>query len=485
MFSTKIVASVPVEIWHQCWELTQHADLKVLSRTCHLFRDICLPLLFTNLSHELTVQHLRWPYWEFSSVTMLRYSMNIKRIAASSKLAALPRRWQVSDMGSFDTDVPDENHKLLNISQEIYRESVSLALPAFTGLRGIEISGIGIGEDILNALNKLPALESLTCKFTKFSCYSITPLLRVREFTLIHSGGLIDTSLDIVSSNFLERLTLEHYYIGSILKSLYNQGPYHYISDLSLGGHYSDIPTLFDFFQLCPQLRNLVLSYFDTTVSMDLPCLHTSVIPHLQSFSGDQCLAKAIIPGHPVEIVSIQQRKSIDTQEVVMILKSISQSTLPIRSLCLSSMWTDPMIITFIREYFPYITYLRLAFITRFQDSYALPRPVVSIFDPVITQDEAGGNPANSPYTFVGFMDMLCLDKISLPSAIQEIQILLGGTSGKLTTLQYRSYFTKLSDLYPSLTIVVLDKNYWVKQSNGHWVDVERQDGRLSQFVRE
>lgn len=401
MLSRDIVVSIPVEIWHQCWELTQRTELEVLSRTCHFFRDICLPLLFANLTHEFTAYNAYGLYWELSSVTMLLSSMKIKQLAASSKLSTLPRRWRITDIGSFKT-VPavfDDTYKLADIGRELYLESVSQGLSAFTGLRAIEIGGIRIGEDILNALNKLPALESLACLWTKFSCYSITPLLQVREFTISGAEGPTNTPFDIVSSNFLERLTLTYLVLPSFLKNFSSQGPYQYLSDLSLGGESLDIQTLFNFLWLCPQLKCLVVDtqltsgsgYITDTVGSDIPSLPTSAIPRLQSFSGRGYLASAIIPGRPVEVISIKRCQWIDTQGIINILKSISQSTVPVRGLHLPSLRADPAIITFIRKHFPCLKLLRLTLDTRLQD--------IQIRE-AATQDDVDGDSEISPYTY-------------------------------------------------------------------------------------
>ena len=93
-----------------------------------------------------------------------------------------------------------------------------------------------------------------------------------------------------------------------------------------------------------------------------MPPLPNSSIPHLQSFLGHGYLAKAIIPGRPVEIVSIIGVMWTDFDEIIAIFKSIIQSTKPICDLSLPWMRTNPEIISVIYTYFPNLEHLRLGF---------------------------------------------------------------------------------------------------------------------------
>ena len=147
----------------------------------HLFREICLPMLFSSITHLIQIQNEpRWVSWEIWSATILLCSTKIKRLASSPKLAVLPRQWKV--IASSDLDglrinraITKDDYKLLQVSHQIYLDSVSQNLSALTGLRTIEISFFDIGEDILNALKKLPALESLICLWTlSFNHSSLT-----------------------------------------------------------------------------------------------------------------------------------------------------------------------------------------------------------------------------------------------------------------------------------------------------------------------
>ncbi|KAF8802897.1 hypothetical protein BYT27DRAFT_7341144 [Phlegmacium glaucopus] len=518
--------SVPVEIWREIWTYCQPAELKAISCTCHLFREICLPMLFANLRHTFKIEEEQWVSWELWSVMMLLCSRTIQRLAASPKHATLLRRWEVSVIAPItlaglrvNPGVTKDGCKLLEVSRQLYSDSVLQNLSAFTSLRTIEITFFDIGEVLLNALKGLPALENLICLWTTFSCFSITPSLPLREFKMdsdaFDLSSTDNISFDIISNSFLERLDISSDALPSIFASLSNQGPCENLSELSLDIRSVEVSTLFKFLPFCPRLRKLSLANYYVWSRKDpigdVPPLPNSVIPHLQSFSGHGRFAEAIIPGRPVEIVSIIGQKWVDFNRTIAILKSITQSTLPIYDLTLPLMQTDPKIILFIYTYLPKLRYLRLGFTSTPKDISASLTLLSQPAQPTVTtQDDAGNmvtvpechpDAGGKPHVYAQLLDMLCSNELSLPSGLQALEICDGGgienlvyedtlegCDTGLTDLHYRDYLDNLSVLYPSLTVAVMGKHYsynaWVKHSGGYWVGVSRYDSRLSHFIR-
>ena len=374
---------IPVEIWRESWRRCRRRELRALTRTCRLFHEICLPLLFAHVTQTYVLRdEAGWEAW--SSLELL-LSRRIQKIAASPKYASLVRQWDISIMPpghvfQFSQLAPDlitDGFQLVVLSRQSLNHTVCQSLPAFTGLRTLQLMNLDFGEDISNALKALPSLQNLFCKWTAFSCYP-APLLPLRKFRLDSCEEEFPPDgapFDIVSRNSLVRLNIGSNIFPWIFTSLSNQGPCENLSDLELDDHFlrsnlnPGLGIFFNFLASCPRLRKLSLRNSSmATVNRvelhdpfgDIFPLPSSIIPQLQSFAGYGYLAKAIIPGHPVEVVSIMGAIWRDFDEVIAILKSISRSTKPVLDLSLPWMRTNPAIISCIYTYFPKLEHLHL-----------------------------------------------------------------------------------------------------------------------------
>ena len=148
------------------------------------------------------------------AIIMLRHSMNIKRLAASPNLASLPRRWQSSDLDLlFITSVPVDNYVDL------------------------------VGNYAMNQCIKSSQHSPV--------CMPLKLVLSPSEKTSTHSKKF-DLPRDDI---FLVRTTppLFYNYLSQTMTNLSNQGPYQYLSHLSLSGEYLDMLALFSIFCDCVQ----------------------------------------------------------------------------------------------------------------------------------------------------------------------------------------------------------------------------------------
>lgn len=106
-----------------------------------------------------------------------------------------------------------------------------------------------------------------------------------------------------------------------------------------------------------PTLRHLRLSDLHPRLHTALEALPTTALPHLSSFRGSADAAAALLPGRPVQYLSLVGQDSDVNREN---LPRMTCATVPLRYLDLSAMSVRPMLLRNVSTYLPTVESLRV-----------------------------------------------------------------------------------------------------------------------------
>ncbi|KAJ7247037.1 hypothetical protein C8J57DRAFT_1359885 [Mycena rebaudengoi] len=496
------------EVWEYCWAYCSNRQLQSLVLVCRLFRDICHPLLFSDLEFSAPdVESISEENWKDSDQYIVSERLRLLQIARSRHAWAVHR---LDFLGCFELDlvwlyptVPE-----IYSLQTDYLATVETLLPmlhAFQQLRQVHLCELTVDESVRTALCALPRLTDLTldvCDITS----RISPLLPLRRFAL--SGDVSDSAgmlspLHIVSSKYLHTLDLQSWEEGASTLASFRPGEaFRNLVDLTIAVSDDIASTFFVFLADCPMLERLDLL---STPSLVHPHrVPAATIPLLNSFHGSLHLVMAFVCGRPVDALTVTLDRPPGDQaldvlpELESVLLEIAQNPVRLKILRLPRMPPGLSIFTR-REPWPQASDVED------QDSsedgeipeeerddasphsrsyYFIQSHGVTIrvlrkeaaADPdqhfASIEVDIEGLPKRLPLSFAGVMDWICLGHAIFPPnlAVLEIRQLSGAYVAPYTVPQQCRALVTLSRHLPRLEAARLGNycNYW-KREDGVW----------------
>ncbi|KDR69344.1 hypothetical protein GALMADRAFT_160610 [Galerina marginata CBS 339.88] len=368
------VAIVPFEIWRECFMSLSTMDHKNLAKTCHFFRDICLPFIFRSITYcsDLVVGRSWCPGPTSDIDEHKEYIKRFKQFAQNSKLAPLVRKCAL--LYSLELQ-PEANEKQVEAVKDDYDQFVmafAMSLSSFINLRELLINfDRRMDKRILAAFALLPNLEQITFTSAKFGVHFLKSRIRARRLIIDNSRQDRNPNssakcLDLFSGNHLESIqALSRNYAPKLFKALTSQGKSTRLTDLTFQLKPQDIDILYLFLATCPNLLSLTwhadLTFTgDDIHSVSLPPLPHSTIPCLQTFHGIGGAAEVCTPGLPVYNATICSDFFLSITKLEAVLQKLSLTTSPITNLTLEFGSCSPEHFDLIKKYVPQLETLHV-----------------------------------------------------------------------------------------------------------------------------
>ncbi|KAF7337165.1 hypothetical protein MVEN_02154500 [Mycena venus] len=370
------------EVWLECWTLCSIRQLGRLSLVCHLFRTLCLPLLFRH--QNLDVGQV-WSLVDRDASGdrldyMERMVVRLKRLPEGPR-ALWVRSWRFSAAAA-----APHTRLLLNIRhrkdfvllEKLYKRIIvtfASTLGLYHNLRSLHLQGVTVDTHTRNTLSSLSNLESLTlaCEITARD----GDLMKLKSFTISATPGasaVVTTEpLQIVCAEHLQTLNIDHR--GEMVSLLTGFQPRKFPQLVSISlGFLSDeeigIDVFFEFLQQCPQLESLAIHYAYLTSNDPLSSrLHPNAIPRLANLTVPPWLIDVFMPNRPVSTVSIKRcypydHVAIPLEEageyLALLFADLSHASVPLKFLSIPSISPTPECFVAIASACPYLTTLAI-----------------------------------------------------------------------------------------------------------------------------
>lgn len=266
------------------------------------------------------------------------------------------------NVGNFEITIGNED--IPDLSNEYYQalDAFLYALPSFPNITTVHLQYFDVNKEMLNALSQLVNLRHLFVKDCYFRHGTVNPLLRLETFVCqstqidAFDDEAHDPTLHFFSPSDIRQLCIDHH---TVFDAFMNHIPqlYPVLASLSIPPTDLDPTDLIGLLSHCPELRFFKI-YGPYDEWIDLP---PSVLPHLTTYSGPAELARAFVCGRPVDSIQV---KLLDTEHPSSeILRSLTQSTVPIRQLYLHGLLGQTKeIFASICELFPALEKLVVSF---------------------------------------------------------------------------------------------------------------------------
>ncbi|KAJ6458843.1 hypothetical protein C8R47DRAFT_1162723 [Mycena vitilis] len=326
------VDRVPTEIWHRCWRGCSKRQLRRLSRVCHYFRHLCLPLLFQDQTFSPPdAQEIDRHNWIEVTKNLHRTSLRLKRLAASEHVSSV-RNWQFR--GSTELDLTETLPHIRNIHlllENYYKvvRTFSATLGVYHQLHSLSLDAVFIDENFRETLSSLPRLEDLDLNHCRI--LPSDQVLSLRKCTItgtvLKTDEDTETPLEIVSPDALHSLKLDS---SAAAIAVLSHIADHILTNLttltiSLSTRIADI-----FFTSvvngCPRLQRLHVNRLSDSVVLPSH-LPPSVLPLLNFFSGPLAFLQLLVPGRPVATFHVLYPITATAEEILGAIASITQSS--------------------------------------------------------------------------------------------------------------------------------------------------------------
>ncbi|KAJ6466694.1 hypothetical protein C8R47DRAFT_35847 [Mycena vitilis] len=308
----------PTEVWRTSWNNATPRELKALSASCRLFRNICQPLLFRSLSYI-------GPFFdEFDPRNPQRAVEKLKRsrvrllsIVSSPHIPSMVQSWSFhspTDMIELDTaalirDYPAVN-QVLALSLEI-NFYFSSTIGAYTNLSELRLTEFQCSPEFCGTLASLPRLTvmqltdcDVICPFSSGS----VALTALSCFAYKESRGWRDNLPEryhLVSTSRLEQVELFNPVEARAFLTLFAaSGPLPRLVHLNVCLDLGAKDVFYRFIDCCPELMCILLEAPAGFGGVTLP--ETSV-PTLHSFTGRIEIAGVFAGGRPVHDFKIRE----------------------------------------------------------------------------------------------------------------------------------------------------------------------------------
>ncbi|KAJ7229348.1 hypothetical protein C8J57DRAFT_191571 [Mycena rebaudengoi] len=369
------------EVWLDCWTPCSTRQLRRLSLVCHLFRTLCLPLLFRHQS--LDVGQVWSPVdkdgWEDRLDYMERTAVRLERLLEGPR-AVWVRSWRFSATA----EAAPHTRLLLNIQnrehfvllEKLYEQIIATfasTLGLYHNLRSLHLQGVTVDTHTRNTLSSLSNLESLTlaCDITARD----GDLMKLKSFTISVTPGastaVTTEPLRIVSAEHLQNLNIDHRGEKVSLLTGFQPRKFPQLVSISLS-FLSDeeigIDLFFEFLQRCPQLESLAIHYVYLTSNDPLPSrLHPNTIPRLGNLTVPLLLIDVFTPNRPVGTVSVKRGYPYDHvaipleeagEYLALLFADLSHASVPLQFLSIPPISPTPECFAAIVSAFPHLTAL-------------------------------------------------------------------------------------------------------------------------------
>ncbi|KAJ7930123.1 hypothetical protein B0H13DRAFT_1859250 [Mycena leptocephala] len=374
----------PAEIWRTSWNHASSRDLKTLSSSCTLFRDLCQPLLFHTLSYVGPFFEEIAPANPKKTVERMERSRDrLLSIASSARIPPMIRRWSFhcpTGMRAVDTarmigQFPAMK-RVLDLSRIINTE-FSSTIGVYINLSELTITGFRFSPDFCQTLASLPKLTMMHLTDCDVVCpASSSGGIPLEEFICSYEQleweDDIPECYNLVATSRLKQLEIVDPVPGRAFLTVFAaSGPLPRLVRLNLCLGHESKDVFYRFLDCCPELKCIELEVPPTFGGVTLP--ETS-IPVLCSFTGPVEIAGIFAGGRPVRSFKFhrwsgQHDEPVDTAVVLQTLLQISSSSATIEELYLPFISLDSNPLRFIAENFPKLK--RLLFFL--QDTRTIP----------------------------------------------------------------------------------------------------------------
>ncbi|KAJ7820195.1 hypothetical protein B0H13DRAFT_2452148 [Mycena leptocephala] len=343
------LAMLPSEIWLACWTLCSTRQLRRLSLVCHLFRSLCLPLLFQTQSVD-TIDLTRGD-WITNVHRLHRAAVRLERIVDGPRVRMV-RSWTFAANGNPVYHSSCLSH-ITNIGMvdAMYKRVItafSSTLGRYQHLRSLNIRELPIDRPFRDTLVSLSMLEEVTlgnCEIPERDGV----LLNLKSFAMSSTGGgrikeLSEEPLELVSPGQLQTLKIDGWVI-----------PGYHIRPQSLSA----------FLTQCPRLQGLSAGKFsrDGLASFS-GHIHPETIPLLRSIDAPLDLVLALTPNRPVcdviVRVIVRAGRSFFPEDIPPEVLDISNASVPVRSLALPTTYPTLESLNTMLSLFPELTSLSM-----------------------------------------------------------------------------------------------------------------------------
>ncbi|KAF7336295.1 hypothetical protein MVEN_02177800 [Mycena venus] len=298
------LAMLPSEIWLASWTLCSARQLRRLSLVCHLFRSLCLPLLFQTQSVD--ANNLTRGDWVANVHRLHRAAVRLERIADGPRVRMV-RSWTFAANGSLVVMSRFQSH-IANIGMvgamyERVFTAFSSTLGRYQRLRSLNIRGFLIDKPFRDTLVSLPMLEEVTLGSCDIPARD-GALLNLKFFSMYHTGGLrtkdfSEESLELVSPGRLQTLKIDGWGDTIPLMAGFCGQRFSHLTQLCVDNIF-DLNLFLRFLTQCPKLQSLsaeeVPSVSRTSLSSHV---HPETIPLLRSIDASLDLVQALTPNRP------------------------------------------------------------------------------------------------------------------------------------------------------------------------------------------
>ncbi|KAJ6538469.1 hypothetical protein DFH09DRAFT_77328 [Mycena vulgaris] len=365
--------SFPTEVWRMSWDHASAGDLKTLSSSCRLFREICQPLLFRNLATfvgplpgEIEIFH---PDGDCKKVIkrMKRTHSRLLSIGSSTHIAAMVHSWTFHS--SPLPVIIDNSHPSREQLGEVSSALISLftsTIGVYTNLYKLLIGGIEFTPKFCHTLASLPKLSTMHVSQCDINWPASSDRLALEVFSFSHlslewSDDMVER-YNLLSPSKLAHLTLvEPIPCRAFLSVFAASGPLPRLVSLSLSITPEGQDSFYSFLECCPELQSLDLHAPVIFAAIPLP--ETS-IPVLTSFCGQIELVGNFAAGRPVRAVKLDyfpddpehdifEPGPVNKAIVQEALMQLSQSSVTVEDLSLPLLSMDSSLFGFISELFP------------------------------------------------------------------------------------------------------------------------------------
>ncbi|KAJ7190564.1 hypothetical protein GGX14DRAFT_604003 [Mycena pura] len=354
------LAMIPSEIWLACWTVCSARQLRRLSLVCHLFRSLCLPLLFQTQSVD-TFDLTRGD-WIADVHKLHRAAVRLERIAEGSRVRMV-RSWSFAANRNLVSRSGLYSHitsiRMVDAMYERVVTAFSSTLGRYQHLRSLNIRDLLVDRPFRNTLDSLPMLEELTLENCDIHARDGV-LLNLKNFSM-SSTGTSEESLELVSPVRLQILRIDGWGETIPLMTGFGAQRFPHLSQLSLNT-VSDLELFLRFLTQCPRLEGLSVgnvSHDGCTPFPSYVCAET--IPLLQSIDAPLDLVRVLTPNRPVRDVIVRSGYSESlSAEVTLAVLDISNASVPVRSLALPSTYLTVVSLNTMSSLFPGLTSLSM-----------------------------------------------------------------------------------------------------------------------------
>ncbi|KAJ6522959.1 hypothetical protein DFH09DRAFT_1047366 [Mycena vulgaris] len=473
------LAMLPSEIWLACWTLCSSRQLRRLSLVCHLFRSLCLPLLFQTQCVDTMDLTGRYSIDTFHKLH--RAAVRLERIADGPRVRMV-RSWTFAG----DSDLvarPRFSSHITNIGMvdAMYQRVVtafSSTFGRYSHLRSLNIGELLIDRPFRDTLVFLPMLEEVTLRNCEIPARDGV-LLNLKFFMM--SSRLKDRSaesLELVSPGRLQTLKIDGQGDTIPLMRGFGGQRFSHLTELSLDTIF-DLNLFLHFLTQCPRLQSLTAREFSrgrlTSFSSHV---HPETIPLLRSIAAPLDLVRALTPNRPVRDVIVRSRYSLSAEDLRLAVLDIFNVSVPLRSLTLPS--TSPSLesLNNISSLFPGLSSLSMEIPCKKPTSFALPPPSMShrkrtqrcptpSFCMYVHNLTCSNTSLTRAVAVQKILSWMCSGLVSLPAEIEVLRLSVGSDftgSTELSVGHQRQVVAALNRLYPSLRELQMGNH-----NNPHW----------------